>query len=262
MKSPSNCGTSCRFWFGLRQFALPMLIGVFSTCAQALEPTPVVLLANLQPPFMDLQDEVPTGLVIDIAKTLFERAGVPYSFKFMPPKRAYMTAQEEKNHCVLDVERSQEREALFHWVSPLLVTRHAFYAHPDSGVSLRTLEDARPFIIGSYLGSGVGEYLENLGFNVDYAARNELNARKLEKKRIQLWASDTVSAGLLIQEHELAIDQPELVILTTLQAMACHRGMPRELIKHLQATLLAMYRDGSLQQLYAGYQKGAGMGLQ
>ncbi|MBU6953769.1 ABC transporter substrate-binding protein [Hahella sp. HN01] len=212
----------------------------------------IQVLAYAQPPFMELRHDRPAGLAIDILNMLFQRAEVDYSILFLPPKRAYVTALSEPNNCVLAIERSQAREALFQWVSPILITRHGFYSNQTDNYNIRTLNDAKPLVIGSYLGSGVGEYLEKLGFNVDLTSSNDLNIRKLQLKRVNLWASDTVSAAVIINQSNLPI-KLEHVFLTTLRAMGCNLSTSPTLVERLQNELKSMYQDQSIRQLYRNY---------
>ncbi len=212
---------------------------------------PLNIVTFIERPLIYQKANQPAGVVVELVSEMLERAKVGYTLKLMPPKRALLTTAENRNFCVFPIERSQEREAKFQWVSPVLISRHGFYSHPDKPVKLITLDDARPYKLGSYLGSGVGEYLESFGFTVEYAGRNELNARKLEKKRIDLWASDTLSASFLINDNRLAISDPELVFFTTVRAMGCNLSVDPAIVKRLQKTITAMYRDGTVGRIYS-----------
>ncbi|WP_168188159.1 ABC transporter substrate-binding protein [Hahella sp. CCB-MM4] len=226
-------------------------LSVISALASA-EGTVIHILAYQQPPFMESRNNKPLGLAVDVVKLLMERAGFDYDINFVPPKRAYVTAQSSPNHCMLAIERAQTIEALFQWISPILITRHGFYSNASDKYDIRTLQDARPYVIGSYLGSGVGEYLEKYGFNVDFVSSNDLNILKLQRKRVDLWATDTISAARLIYENDL---QFKLVhtFLTTLRAMGCHLSLPQEIVGRLQSELMGMYQDGSVETLYQSY---------
>lgn len=204
----------------------------------------------IEKPLIYQEKGEPVGVVVDVVKELFRQAGIDYSLRLMPPKRALFTTVETDGFCVFPIARSQEREALFRWVSPILISRHGLFSGPNHPIKLKTLEDARPFKIGSYLGSGVGEYLENQGFNVEYAGRNELSARKLQKNRIDLWVSDIKSAKYLINSERLSIAEPELVFFTTVRAMACNLNTDPAVVKQLQKTITQMYRNGDVEKIY------------
>ncbi|PID42280.1 MAG: amino acid ABC transporter substrate-binding protein [Proteobacteria bacterium] len=212
------------------------------------------LVTFLERPLVDAKDEKPFGLVVALTDQLMKRAGVDYSIFLAPPRRALLIGQHRKNYCVFPIERSQEREVFFKWVSPVLISRHGLYANPDrKKIQLKTLDEARPYILGSYMGSGVGEYLESFGFTVHYAARNELNADKLMKNRIDLWVSDTISARFLAKERSLPVPDPLIVFYTSIRAMGCNIDVSDELIDLLQQELLTMYRDKTISRIYHNY---------
>ncbi len=210
------------------------------------------LVAYPDPPYMIDNEGSARGLVIDIVSLLFKRTGLPFNIVFMPPKRALQTALFTKNHCVMAIERSQERESQFAWVSPLVISRHALYKKSGSKIELLTLGDARRYAIGSFLGSGAGEYLEGRGFNVDLVADDDLNLKKMRAGRIDLWATDTISVSwhnqFAQQDVELA-----LVFLTTLRSMGCHLSINPAWIDRLHQELLLMYKDESISLIYEKY---------
>lgn len=208
------------------------------------------LVTFLERPLVDQKNTDVEGVLIDVVKELMRRSGIDYTLNLAPPKRALVIARTSPKHCVFPIERSQEREVFFQWITPILISRHGLYSHPDRDIPLMTLSDARPYTLGSYLGSGVGEYLESFGFNVDYASRNDLNAGKLAKKRIDLWASDTISAKYLAKEDRFDLKAPELVFLTTVRAMGCNLDIDRRMVDTMQDVLFGMYKDKTIAKIY------------
>jgi hypothetical protein len=208
------------------------------------------LVTFLERPLVDQQGTDIHGVLIDVVKELMRRSGIDYTLNLAPPKRALVIARTSPKHCVFPIERSQEREVFFQWITPILISRHGLYSHPDRDIPLMTLSDARPYTLGSYLGSGVGEYLESFGFNVDYASRNDLNAGKLAKKRIDLWASDTISAKYLAKEDRFNLKAPELVFFTTVRAMGCNLDVDHRMVDTIQDVLFGMYKDKTIAKIY------------
>lgn len=233
---------------------LVLLGGLRVTAATASDdaPAPIHLLAYQEAPYMMNQIQGRRGVAIDIAMTLFERQGIPYKLRFMPPRRAYATATTEPNSCVLAIERSQEREAGLRWIGPFLIARHAFYRMERASVNLGSLEQARPYRVGAMLGSGASEYLASMGFAVDHVPDNGLNLGKLELGRIDLWASDVLSATVLLNGSDLNVVK-ERVFLTTLREMACHPDTPKEVLVSLQEGLDRLYQEGVIRTLYERY---------
>lgn len=223
---------------------------IFAGFHGAIQAKPLNIVTFIERPLIYQKSGEPVGVVVDVVKELFRQADIEYKLRLMPPKRALLTTAETDSYCVFPVERSQEREAQFQWVSPVLISRHGLFSHPEKPIKLKTLEDAKNYKLGSYLGSGVGEYLENAGFNVEYSGRNELNARKLLKNRIDLWVSDIESAKFLINDERLPITGPEMVFFTTVRAMACNPDVDPSIVKQLQKTITQMYRNGDVEKIY------------
>lgn len=202
------------------------------------------------PPYVIEQGRELDGLAVRYVKNLMKRAGVPFRLSVMPPKRALIYTLATPSTCVFPIERSQEREVQFSWVSPITISRHGLYAHPARPTHpIRVLNDLEDLRVGSFAGSAIGDYLISLNFNVDLAAENKANITKLASNRIDLWASDTLSARYIAKKQGFKLGEPELVFFTTLGAIGCNRGVPQIVIGRLSSTLQAMYRDGTIRKL-------------
>jgi len=77
----------------------------------------------------------------------------------------------------------RDRGVLFNWVSRALITQTAFYKNPENPINIRVLNGAKGYKIGTYRGSAVEEYLT-------------------ASKRIDLWASNTLSATHLAKKEK------------------------------------------------------------
>lgn len=210
---------------------------------------PLRLLTFHEPPWVDARARPTTGIAVSVVQRVLEASGVPYEMMVMPPKRALAMAEVQPGTCVFPVERTQEREALLRWVGPVLVSRHALYPRAGQDLRLMTLEDARQMRIGSHLGSGVGEYLERLGYRVTLVSQNDLGPAMLARERIDLWVSDTGSAQATAEAAGVTIGAPALVFFTTLRAMGCHPQTPAETVARMQETLSRLLREGQLRDL-------------
>ena len=219
--------------------SLAVLLGPAVQADQA----PIRLLTFNEPPWVEAENGRLQGPTIELIKQLFERAGVPYSIEVLPLKRALKEALNQPGTCVFPIERSQERETSLRWISPLVVSRYGLYAPEGHEVRLQTLEDARPYSIGSYLGSGLGEYLLKRGFSVIEVSNAKLGPNMLRHKRFDLWVSDTRSAQVPAAAEKGALGQPSLVFLTTLRAMGCHPGTPTSSLELLHVALLGLLAE-------------------
>jgi ABC-type amino acid transport substrate-binding protein len=135
----------------------------------------------------------------------------------------------------------------------MLISRYGLFSQKKGSIPLVTLNDARPYRIGSFLGSGMGEYLTDLGFNVELSPLSAVNLQKLQRGRFELWVEDLLSAQEMMRQQGIKKIQPELVFYTTIRTMACHKEMPQTQLKMLQEALLSMYQDGFMERLYLKY---------
>ncbi len=230
------------------RFAARLLAGLMVTSAAVAEPLKLITFPI--PPLVRISDhEPPSGYALDVIHRMFELAGDTYELDFQPVKRAMRSATEAANTCVFPIDRSQEREASLSWIGPVSVSRHGFYSHPDRPLTLRTLADARPYVISSYLGSGVGEYLKSLDFRMHLASKHHLGLLMLNAGRVDLWISDTRSAPILAERLNLKLNAPELVFFTTLRSLGCNHQTSPERLQALENALLAMYTSGELQAI-------------
>jgi len=213
----------------------------------------IKILTYQESPYALTVGKTQKGLLVDMLKELFARTTLQYELRFIPLKRALLTTSIHKDYCVLPVARSQSREANFQWISPMLISRYGLFSRKKGSIPLITLNDARPYKIGSFLGSGMGEYLTDLGFNVELSPLSAVNLQKLQRGRFELWVEDLLSAQEMMRQQGLKVVQPELVFYTTIRTMACHKEMPQTQLKMLQKALLSMYQDGFMRALYLRY---------
>ncbi len=192
------------------------------------------------------------GAAVDIASTLFERTGIPFEVKITPWKRAYVTVSNTASTCFFPVQRNQEREVFFRWVSPLYISQTAFYGLKGDDIKVRTLQDAKSLRIGSYNGSAAAEYLDSIGYDIKTVANDKQNIKKLNSKRIDLWAGDPLSVRYFSGLEGVELDE-KLVYFTTLRALACSLQTPDDIVEKLQQELNAMYADGTIEKILKNY---------
>ncbi len=214
--------------------------------------TTIQVLTYEAPPFAIKKEDIIKGLLVEIVHEMFSRTNINYQLKFVPLKRALLSVERTPNQCIIPLARSQVREAKYQWISPVLVSRFGLFAHPDDDIKIATMEDAKPYVVGSYRGAGISEYLISQGFNVEMSSTNQQSFWKLQKKRVGLWASELINA-----EHYMLTDQvmlePKLVFYTSLSGLAFNLGVNTHKILQLKLALVSMHRDGFISNLYQKY---------
>jgi len=227
---------------------------IICSLGSPLYATKFSLLTEELPPYSIKNGSGGTGASIDIVSQLFTRVGFDYEIKVIPWKRAIITSLRNDNTCVFPMQRNQEREASYQWISPILITYTGLYTLEDSPHKLITLDDAKGLKIGTYNGSAVAEYLSSWGYDVKMTPKDAPNIKKLRSKRIDVWAADTLSAKYLAKKHEMTNIKEQLVYFSTLRALACNTNISKMKISKLQQELKLMYTDGTIEEILSIYQ--------
>ena len=90
------------------------LLMAFSFPSVAAEPVPEVTLYYYERmPFFGDSGGKPAGLLIDIAKLVFDEAGTSYQFVNVPVVRFFESLRKPGNSCVIGALRTKEREAIY-----------------------------------------------------------------------------------------------------------------------------------------------------
>lgn len=209
----------------------------------------------IEPPYT-FDDELTKrkGLVKMILEQLAAKAGIDYKVTVMPPKRAELYVKATPNSCVIPIEKSQEREVFYSWVSPVVISQTGlFQLETAKPIKLDSLSDARPHRIGSYLGSSIGEYLSSFSYRVDLATKNNANLHKMEAGRIDLWASDILSAYYLSKEENIRISGSRLNFFTSLRAIGCHEDLDEKVLSAMRDALQDMYKTSQMKRILESF---------
>lgn len=193
------------------------------------------------------------GIAADTVRGMLERAGIAYDLALLPWRRAYLSALERHDGCVYATARTPERERQFKWVGPIGEVEWVLMARVGRKFTLHTLEDARPYRIGTYNGDVRDQYLREHGFKVDPVQDDLTNPRKLLLDRIDLWAGSSRRAAVLDRLGYAGKIEPVLVFNRVHLYMACNRAVPDALVERMNAALADMERDGTVSTIVKHY---------
>jgi polar amino acid transport system substrate-binding protein len=194
------------------------------------------------------------GISTDKVRAALERAGLAYTIELLPWKRAYAAATGRVDACVYSTTRTPEREAQFKWVGPIDSAEWVLMGRANRRFALRSLDDARPYRIGTYHGDARDQFLRSRGFRVDSAPNDLTNPRKLLLGRIDLWAAALrVGSPVLEQNGWAGQIVPVLVFNRFDVYLACNRAVPDELIARLNGAFSALERDGTMRKIERSY---------
>jgi polar amino acid transport system substrate-binding protein len=213
------------------------------------------LATELSAPSSMLENGRVVGMATDKVREIMQRAGITYTIELLPWKRAYTAALTRPDACVFSTTRTPQREALFQWIGPLDEAQWVLMAPAGSPIHLRTLDDARPYLIGTYHGDARDQYLRERGFKTDPAPDDLLNPRKLLLGRVDLWAASLRRGSAVLAKHGWDKQLVPLLAFNRIQVyLACHRALPAALVARMSSALDAMARDGSLRRIEHMYE--------
>ena len=225
--------------------ALLLCLFILSPCNASM-----LLAVYNYPPLVEIKDnQPPSGLSIDLVKTLFNRAEIPYKFSFYPPRRALDKATRKSQLCTFPVDRNQQREANYRWIGPVSVSRYAFFSKSNDSIRLFTLADAKKYSIAVFSGSAIGNYLKQAGFQVHETNYVDQGLRMLDKGNVSLWVSEIHSAETLAKKYNISSIEAEIIFFTTINFMACNLNMPEDNYQKLSEELKKMYKSGDAQDI-------------
>ena len=194
------------------------------------------------------------GIATDKVRAALERAGLPYTIDLLPWKRAYAAARTRPDACVYSTTRTPERDALFKWVGPTDSAEWVLMARADRRIVLRTLEDARPYRIGTYNGDARDAYLRSRGFRVDPAPTDLTNPRKLLLGRIDLWAAALRAGSPVLEQNGWNGRIVPVLVFNRMDVfLACNQAVPDEVVNRLNGAFASLERDGAMRRIERAY---------
>lgn len=197
------------------------------------------LMTEHRPPnnYIDPETGQMVGSSTLILRAVLDKSGLSAEFKLAPWSRSYATALTQANTCVYSTVRNASREAQFKWVGPLDRTYFFVVARKGSGITLDSLDDARPYRFG-VLTQDVREVdlRKRGGYKIDPVSDDLLNVRKLLNDRIDLWFTDLET---LERVEDPERSQMEVVLRMRPKPLylACNIKVPDEIISAMNKAL-------------------------
>lgn len=220
------------------------------------------LVTENYPPFNMSKDGSPTvnneegitGISTDIVKTLFDRAGIDYTMVLYPWKRAYDMALKKKDYGVFSTTLTPERKDLFKWVGPIVMNDWVFLAKKSQKIKINNIEEAKKYHVGGYSGDATAIFLENHGFKLQLAKLDSLNAKKLDKGRIDLWATGRLLGAHFAKEEGVGGFEEVFAFKKVMMSLALNKDTSDVIVDKLNKTLQAMVDDGTVEAIHQRYQ--------
>lgn len=196
------------------------------------------------------------GLCSDLVRELQKRTNTTAPLIVVPWARGYQLAIKLPNTALFFTTRTNEREALFHWVGPIVNVSSNFYAKVGSSLKITSLADAaRVKNIIVHRGSHLEKTLIKRGLNNLIAMDTPEDAvrallRMGDDEALLLLTAPSVPS--LLQKRGLAVDAIKPVYLAHKSQgyIAISKSTDPEVVNKLQNALDDMKRDGSFAAIY------------
>jgi len=176
------------------------------------------------------------GSGVILLRKIMKLAGVPYSMRLLPWRRAYRQAMNAANTCVFVTNRTPSREALFQWVGPVTESKGGwvFYKRPESDIVINSIEDVMRYIVVGRIGSApLAEFKKQTGAKILESPTGEGAVELLFHGRADLWLSGAQDgpitaklAGMPSPKHAFGWRDYGLYL-------ACQKNMNPALVKRL-----------------------------
>ena len=220
------------------------------------------------PPLNYEQDGKVLGFSSELLDMMAKEADITVHKQLLPWSRAYDMVGRQSNTLVYSLARTTERESLFQWVGPISSRRILLFKQGDrSDISIKTLDDARPYRIGVARESAAAKGLIKQGFAVngaqdvlgpglDLGAHDESNMKKFIAKRFDLLVSLDWAAAYNAKNAGLGADDLQAVWVLD-ESLSYWYGLnlatDPEVARRLNAALQKVKNDGrylALKQRY------------
>ena len=216
------------------------LITAIGSCSLPLHAMPLTINTEEYPPFNYSDDQ---GQIIGSATRLLRdalrQADIEANFRLLPWARAYTEARLRENHCVYSTTRTREREALFHWVGPLVVNEWAAFSLAERGLNVDSLSGLNAWRVGSFREDAIGDYVADSGINVLLAPSERENIARLKAGLLDVIVTGKATGEFMAYEQDIALAH----LFTFYRAplyLACHLNVSKALLERLQAQLDAL----------------------
>jgi len=145
------------------------------------------------------------GVITEIIREAFRHAGYEVKIKFLPWKRALEMTRQGEFNALFTAWYREDREQWFGFSDPLPIANEiGFYKRKDRKISYRTIEDLRPYKIGTVRGYSNPAEFDKSKLDTEEVTEDRLNIQKLAVGRIDLALIDKI-----IGQHIIDTELPE-----------------------------------------------------
>ena len=205
------------------------------------------------PPLNYVEDSQLKGPAVDIVRAIRDRLGIASKIKVYPWARGYKYLETRKNTALFSTTRSKKREPLFKWVGPLAEKKIGLFAKKGGAIRLKTLEEAKGYLIGVQRDGHGMQYLQDRGFtNFDESTTASANLKKLLAGHNSLWFASNATVAGNCKRLNIDVNEFELVLEVdnTFMAIAFNKDTPDGIISRWQGAYDGLVKEGVVKNFF------------
>lgn len=190
------------------------------------------------------------GISVEIVTEILNRTKFAHKMRLIPWNRGYELTLTHKNACLFSTGRTAEREPLFKWISRFTDVSLVLFSQKTNPLTIKSLEELSRYRIGGYLGDAASNFLMERNISIENVTNNAFNLKKLEKGRIDLWATGELAGLQIAEKAGFSNLQKAYTLLSLPGGIACNRQTDDILIARMQDELKTLYEEGFITQVY------------
>ncbi|MCK9556714.1 MAG: transporter substrate-binding domain-containing protein [Candidatus Cloacimonetes bacterium] len=233
--------------------SLVIAVLTISSCYKA--PEELRLLTENYPPLTFIQNEEVTGFGTDVVNAIQAELGTDFPIQLTSWEDAYATALSEENVVLFTMDKTPEREELFHFIGPLGSNVASFYCHRDRMLVPNDVEKAKTYkSIATTTNWFTEQHLRELGFKNIVSNKDPIQSVKLlANKQADLAVFTDVTLAELCREAEVEPDTftPVLELLSTDYYIAISKITNVKIVEKWQKAFNTIKANGELARLHS-----------
>ncbi|WP_085899639.1 substrate-binding periplasmic protein [Kiloniella majae] len=217
------------------------------------------------PPYMIIEDEEITGIVTEIVRTAFDRAGLKLQINHLPMKRALHKIREGQADFMFTLFFTEERAAYMHYAEQPLSYEDIILAVPKGKTPPfdGSLESIRGLEIGTPRGFSLGTNID-AGFEEGVLVKTEVphslaGVKMLASSRVQSMASDRLTFLYMLREssmrENIEIVEPPLNRTPAYIGYSKKASHVLDLRDRIDQELAKMWNEGVMEEITNKYIK-------
>lgn len=202
-----------------------------------LHAMPLTINTEEYPPFnyADEQGQI-IGSATNRLRGALNQANIEAYFRLLPWARAYTEARLRENNCVYSTTRTRDREALFHWVGPLVINEWAAFSLAERELEIASISGLHAWRVGSFREDAVGDYVASRGINISLAPSERENIARLKAGLLDVIVTGKATGEFMSEAHNITLAHLFTFASEPLY-LACHLSVSKPLLERLQMQL-------------------------